>query len=142
MSRLATRGSVRPKLRVALAAWFALHADHPFCTGIGGRLAYVDAPREWSRPYAVLSILPAISRDTLTERIDDVTVQIMAFADDSLAAEELASQASDLFEGRTIPGAGLKDFEFSRGGDVPSLPDEDGVWGAGIQLSGTVETSQ
>lgn len=142
MSRLTTRGSVRPKLRRALDAWFAAHADHAFYAGVSGRLAYARASKSWPRPYAVLTILPAIPRDTLTERIDEVPLQIMVFADSSLEADELASLASDLFEGRVISGDGLKDFEFSRGEDVPTLPDEDGVWGAGIQLTGLVETSQ
>ncbi|MGE4536546.1 MAG: DUF3168 domain-containing protein [Desulfovibrio sp.] len=142
MSRLTTRGSVRLPLRKALEAWFTAHADHDFYTGVAGRLAYVRAPKKWPRPYAVLTILTAVPRDTLTERIDEVPLQIMVFADSSLEAEELASMASNLFGGRVISGDGLKDFEFSRGEDVPTLPDEDGVWGAGIQLTGLVETSQ
>lgn len=140
MSRLSARGSVRPKLRRALAAWFTAHADHPFYVGVSGRLAYLRAPKKWPRPYAVLSIPVARGRDTTTERVDDVNVNIMVYAAGSIEAEDLAGLASDLFEGRTISGEGLKDFEFWRGGDVPSLPDDDGVWGAGIQLSGVVET--
>jgi len=141
MSRLPRRETVRPRLRQAFDAWFAAHADHPFATGVSGRLAYARAPRRWPRPYAVLSIPVAADRSTLTEHIHDVTVQIMVFADASYEAEVLVSHALDLFGGQSIPGEGLKNFELWQGGDVPTLPDEDEVWGAGIQLSGFVETA-
>ncbi|HML56576.1 MAG TPA: hypothetical protein PKC79_20960 [Solidesulfovibrio magneticus] len=140
MSRLPVRSSVRPLLRAALAAWFAAHAGHAFSTGVGGRLAYGRAPRDWPRPYAVLDIPVALPRDTTTERIDAVTIQIMVYGPASLAVEELAGAALELFEGRVITGAGVAPFELWRGGDVPSLQDEDGVWMAGVQLSGLVET--
>ena len=140
MSRLPVRSSVRPLLRAALAAWFEGHAGHPFFTGVGGRLAYKRAPRDWARPYAVLDIPVALPRDTTTERIDAVTIQVMVYGPASLVVEDLASAALELFEGRRITGAGVAPFELWRGGDVPSLPDEDGVWMAGVQLSGFVET--
>jgi len=141
MSRLATRETVRLRLRQAFDVWFAAHADHPFRAGIAGRLAYLRAPKRWARPYAVLSIPVAMEQSTLTERIYAVTVQIMVFADASYEAEVLTSHALDLFEGQRIPGERLKDFELAQGGDVPTLPDEDEVWGAGVQLSGFVETA-
>lgn len=140
MSRLPVRSLVRPLLLAALAGWFEGHAGHAFSVGIGGRLGHVRAPRDWPRPYAVLDIPAAFPRDTGTERIDAVTIQIMVFGAASLAVQELASAALDLFEGRVITGARLAPFELWRGGDVPPLPDEDGVWMAGVQLSGLVET--
>lgn len=140
MSRLPFRTSVRPKLRAALTAWFAAHADHAFALGVGGRLAYLQAKRSWPKPYAVLDIVAAMPRDTTTERIDAVSLQVMVFGAGSLQVEELASAALELFEGRVISGPGLAPFELSRGEDVPTLPDDDGVWQAGVQLSGLVET--
>lgn len=140
MSRHVAREPVRLALRAALAAHLAAHPDHAFATGVGGRLAYVRAPRDWPMPYAVLAVVAASDRDTVTERIDQVTLQVMVFAAEAEEAERLAAAAMDLFEGRVIGGDGLRDFEFWRGGDVPTLPDEDTTWQAGIQLCGLVET--
>jgi len=140
MSRHATRESAFPRLLDALAAWFATHADHAFHIGVSGRFAYHEALRGWPMPYAVLDVPVVSPRDTLTERIDFVSLQIMAYAATKKEAAILASHALSLFEGQPMSGSGLKDFELSRGEDITPMKTPDGSWQAGVQLSGFVET--
>ncbi len=142
MSRLPKRGTVFPLLLDALAAWFAAHADHPFHQGVGGRFFYHEAPRNTPMPYAVLDVPVCSPRDTLTERIDLVALQVVAYAATKAQAAILASHALSLFDGDPISGVGLKAFELERGEDIPPTKATDVTWQAGVQLSGLVETDQ
>lgn len=138
------RKSVRPAVRLALAARMAARPDHPFAIGVGPRLGYVLAARDWVLPYAVVSFVGISERDTLTEEINAVFLQVMIFARESLAAEELAAAALDLFSGDPLSAADVHDFVLRRFGDVPTLPETQAdttvIWQAGVTLAGLVQT--
>lgn len=135
----AVRATAVPRVLAALNAWFDGHADHAFSAGVAGRLVYHDAPRGWTMPYAVLDFPILRARDTWTGRVSLVGIQIMVYASTKTVAADLASLAADLFEGVRISGAGLADFQFSRGDDLPPIKTNDATWQAGIQLSGRVQ---
>lgn len=143
MSR-APRISIKPAVRQALAARFAAQPDHPFVVGVAGRLGYVLGQRGWPYPYAVCSFVAVSNRDTLTEQIDSVILQVMVFASDSLEAETLASAALGLFAGVPLHALGICDFVLRRFGEVPTLPDAGTdttvIWQAGVTLAGLVQT--
>ena len=138
------RKSVRRPVRLALAARLAARPDHPFAVGVGPRLGYVLAGRDWALPYATISFVGVSERDTLTEEINAVFLQVMVFARESLAAEELAADALDLFAGAPLSGDGVHDFVLRRFGDVPTLPETQAdatvIWQAGVTLAGLVQT--
>jgi len=139
---MSTRASAFPLLLAALDAWFNAHAEHAFHTGVSGRLVYHDAPRDWPMPYAVLDVPIQSCRDTFTERITYVGIQIVVYAASKQAATSLASSAAELFGGQRIPGEGLIDFRFSRGDDIPATKVNDATWQAGSQLTGYVQMIQ
>lgn len=140
---LPIRSDVRTKVRKAVIAQFKADTTHPFYTGTGGRLAYVSAPSGWALPFAVFSFIGCDPADSLTERADDLDIQISVWAATSAAAEDLASAAFDLFEGRIATVDGLGTVEFYRTGVVPTMDESDSgvsLWQSGIEISGLVQT--
>lgn len=138
-----TRTDVRPMVRRAIMARFNANPMHAFYTGVGGHLTYASAAQGSALPYAVFFFVDAHSKDSWTERCDDVLVQISIWAKTAGVAEDLASLAYDLFENQEMTATGLIPFRLLRDTPVPTMDESNGttaLWQSGICLTGLVQT--
>lgn len=137
------RSDVRPMVIQAVNALFDANPAHAFVTGIGGRFAFEDALQGWALPYSVFFVIDDTGKDTFTERLDNVLVQISVWAPTAIAALKLASSAYDLFEMQEMAAPGVVNFRLHRDTPVPLMNESDGttsLYQAGICLTGLVQT--
>lgn len=111
-----------------------------FYNSLNGRLYYGMAPQSCDYPYAVYFGVTSTPEDTLTEEIDEVTIQFNVYSELNTSTEsgELLNQCRALFDKQDLEVTGSKDIYLTREFSTPSWRNGE-VWVSSIEFSTLIQ---